>query len=397
MNFRLATREDHAALKHLYQDQHLGFSSHSQVHEEPIFKNDQRLSESLASDRYLWIVGTKGTLLTLAFLLYHEKEQGLCKIHRIYSNQNLAVADEEILLGLGFLALTIKEQLPLVDLLYCTTLTLSPELQNLTLKAGFKLLGIFPGFHGADPSHINGLSALFLKGEVLTESRYSGFKQHPLIFPFFELVRKKLDLPNQPKASPTEVSAAFENLKLDPSPELEMIHAPRFVSKKFEITKRRRVLSNQFYPFREPNALITDPEQNVEVFLKLIPEIGLATLIGERIDIPVHPADLYRSVLTLLRAQGITYVEVLVDAADLLGIECLLQAGLLPCVYFPAFKANGHIRRDYIVLNRSFNSESILQPATLSTEDARPEYSAFFREYVHLLKTNFTSVQKLSE
>jgi len=162
-------------------------------------------------------------------------------------------------------------------------------------------------------------------------------------------------------------------------PQLEIIPAPSFVAHRFAKLKERQALSVHFYPFHEPNVLITDPAQRIEIFIKMVPEERFAAILGERLDVYVNPVELYRKIAVLLNQHGITYLEVINDAGDLAGTQAILDAGFLPCAYFPSFKRLGDSRWDYVVFSCSF--EKPLPVAEADAVHIHPLYLDYLKEY----------------
>jgi hypothetical protein len=72
------------------------------------------------------------------------------------------------------------------------------------------------------------------------------------------------------------------------------------------------------------------------------------------------------------------------DAADALGTEALIQAGYLPCAYFPALKKQNNVRRDYVVFARSF--ENFFYP---DLGKIAPVYRQYLRQYYEYEKLVF--------
>ncbi|MBI5629955.1 MAG: hypothetical protein HY921_03610 [Elusimicrobia bacterium] len=291
-----------------------------------------------------------------------EPEQGLAKIQKMLAS-GPEPAQKARLKALISEALDKLRGRGGIDLVYNTTRTLTPEQQELTLELGFKVLGIFPSARAADSRKINGL-AVFYAPEAL-KKRYSPFPLHPAIFPFFELARAQCGLEPLPLAARPALAAEAPAL-----PPLEMIEAPRFVAERFRRLKARRSLSVNFYPFQVPNVLFTSPDQSVEVFAWLHRPMGFATIVAEHLTVPVSPVELYRRVVEALRSSQAGYIEVINDAADAAGIECILQAGFVPCGYFPALKKHVDLRRDYVVFARTFEPFSC-DEACLSEPYAR--------------------------
>jgi hypothetical protein len=104
---------------------------------------------------------------------------------------------------------------------------------------------------------------------------------------------------------------------------------------------------------------------------------------GEHLALPVNPVKLYEKTLHILLEQGISYIEIINDAADTFGIECIMQAGFTPCAYLPAFKLQGSTRRDYVIFGKSF--EYLCRPDL----NAHPAYIDFYREYFRIEGKNY--------
>ncbi|MDD5628218.1 MAG: hypothetical protein PHU21_04075, partial [Elusimicrobia bacterium] len=118
--------------------------------------------------------------------------------------------------------------------------------------------------------------------------------------------------------------------------------------------KARKHLSVNFFPFETPNILFTSPDGKVEVFVRLVKQTRFACILAEHLSASVDPVRLYREVAQMLYNSRVIYIEVINDAADVLGTECILQAGFAPCGYMPCLKEAEDKRRDYAVFARSY-------------------------------------------
>ena len=83
----------------------------------------------------------------------------------------------------------------------------------------------------------------------------------------------------------------------------------------------------------------------------------------------------------MLNERAISYVEMINDAGDVMGTDCVIRAGYLPCAYIPCFKKQGDQRRDYVVLCRSFDR---LVGASATKSKVHPVYLEFLSEYFKL-------------
>jgi hypothetical protein len=369
LSLRRAAPQDAELLSELYRKLPFNFK-------DPRFLEKGSLRKALEEERIVCFAAAKrGRTLAMLSLL-SQKEHGLCKLHQMGGED---MAPGAVLRALvDFAVASIQETLKWADILYCTTRTVTWDEQRLTRDAGFKVLGIFPRAEthapraGKGESGFSGLTAIFL-GDTLSRRRHSGFGLHPAIQPFFEIVRGQLGLEALPAASVQSAPATGE------CPTLELVQASNFVARRFQKVRERKSLSVNFYPFTEPNALIMDPDQRVEVFVNIIREIRFATVIGERVSLPVDPVTLCREIARILHENGVTYIEVINDAADAAGLECILRAGYAPCAYFPALKKHASQRRDYVVFARSW------EPLPSSPEKADGFYARFLEEYGRLL------------
>lgn len=361
VHLRIANPSDAFSLMRLYQ-----LSSPEKSH-DPLFLNYADLIESIQSGHEIWIVGEKdGGIISMISSLV-DLEQRLCKVQRMYCEPQTDKKDE---IQRSLIQFLIERAAEIVDVIYSTSRLLSFSQIALTEEIGFKVLGFFP--ISTHNSEINGLTAYFYKG-VLENKRYTDFSLHPMIEPFYEVLRKNCNL----LSLPVNEEITIPQFSGVPLPELEMIAASRFVSRRFQRLKERVMLSGNFYPFQEPNTLICDPDETVEIFAGIYPEKRFAAIIEERFEIPVNPTELYSKVAFMIKGENISYIEVIIDAADSTAIELFLLAGFLPCVYFPCLKKHGEKRRDFVVMGRSFENLHFIG-------ELKRSFSDFIREYFKL-------------
>ncbi|MCC7439987.1 MAG: hypothetical protein IT285_00040 [Bdellovibrionales bacterium] len=363
MKYRRATAADVWELMRLHQ------VCTSDPAREPAMVNHHRVRDGITGSADFWAVAETGKGLQAAIFVMEEPAQRLGKIHRMYVDP--AVKDPEATaVDLLRWLVTDLESRATIDLLYTTTGKLSQRQVELTAKLGFRMLGIFPNAMSADNSKMNAIAGYFF-GDMLKTRRKGGHRLHPVIKPFYDIVRRQCGLENLEIREPGDTSQPG----LERITELELIEAPKFVATRFARLNEKKTLSVSFYPFQVPNAILTGPLQEIEVFVTIVPEIRFAMVIGERMDRPVDPVSLYATVAERLRARGVSYVEVINDAADGVGTELLLQAGFLPSVYFPALKRHGDTRRDYVVFGRAFEKNA------LRPQDLSPVLQEFWEEY----------------
>jgi hypothetical protein len=348
---------------------------------DPLFLDYRRLKAAIESEGEVWFVAGQGEEIWAVTSLLLDLEQRLCKIQRVYCAEE--VGDREALEKelLRSIIVTVAGR---ADVIYSTSRCLTMAQMARAEEAGFKALGFFP-IASAD-SEISGLVGYYYDG-VLEEKRYAGFSLHPQVLPFYRILKKRLPLPEIETADITSPGQAA----LEPLPELEVITASRFVARRFQRYRERKQLSNNFYPFQEPNTLICDADCKIEIFAGIYPDKRFATIIEERLEVPVHPAGLYSRVALMIRGEHISYVEVIIDAADCTAIDLMLQAGFLPCAYFPCLKKHGDTRRDFVVLGRAFENLHVLASSLTQS------YTAYVREYVKLELTMMSNRIRIGE
>jgi len=371
LKFRLANGDDAFALMRLHQ-----LAAPRPLH-DPLMLDYGRLQSLLTGKSTdSWFVGEDARTgeLVVGASVMHDTEQRLAKMHRLYvapSVEDMPAATKGVL---SFLLAHLDAQGE-TDVLYTATWKLTLAQLELTREMGFRTAGIFPNVPAADVSRVNSITVYFFR-DVLTTRRFTDFTIHPAVRPFFDLVRRECNLPNVADAviDPAAARAPSTYTLSD----LEVINAAKFVAYRFDLLKERKFLSVSFYPFQEPDVLITVPRQEVEIFVRMIPKLRFAMIIGEKVNVPVDPSLLYRAVGEILNEKGITYIEMLNDAADVSGTQFLLQAGYIPCVYFPCLKTHGNLRRDIVVFGKSF------EKGRLRPEFVGPQLREFWDHYWQL-------------
>ncbi len=346
--YREALPSDVFRILHLYQKAKIS------VWQDTLFLDYKRLETAIGAKTSLWLVAENGTngsstcIAALSFIV--DENHGLSKITRMLIDPEVPQSKEQLRELLRYSLTELKKKFPQVDVVYTTTLSMSLSQQELTLEEGFNILGVFPNAIGEDQSRLNGVSAYFYEG-VLQSKRPQHFSIHKEIKPFFDLAQRECHLP------PVEVAKEYYHPQMkdfEPLPTMEMIRASAFVRHRFDELIERRSQFLNFFPFYHPNTLITDPAQEIEVFVQITQKKRFAAIIGEHLEISVNPIELYQTVLSLLKSQNIAYVEIINDAADAYGTECIIAAGFTPCAYLPAFKRQDNNRRDFVVFGRSF-------------------------------------------
>jgi RimJ/RimL family protein N-acetyltransferase len=343
---------------------------YSGTYSDPMMSHPELLVESLAKSEYHWIVAESAGDIVGSVVYRYDPINALAKVYGgvvdpACRGHNLT----EEMMKFGYRGLSETD--PPVEVVYATTRTVSPAPQKLTANLGYKKLGIFPNVHKTAGYETHCLTALF--SENAMRSRFADFALHPKVVPLFELARKECGLPALPSVSQEHV----DRLRVTSNSEgrspliLEFVQAPYFVKHRFEEQKRSSRGHHWFYPFHEPNLMLTNADQSAEVFCyfsqadKHCVLIGIGDKKGEGI---------YRILSTateVLHDLGARYMECIIRADEVEKTEMALQAEFIPCAYFPSMHGSGKLRHDFVVFSRSFE---ILNFRNLKLEGVNRQY-----------------------
>ena len=387
MIFKEALVDDTFRIMELYQ------RAESGNYQDLLFLDYKKLQEAIALETGIWMIADSGHKVAAVVSGLIDPEQGICKITRIHEDKSFENSNLITRQLLRAMLELLKEKFPMIDLAYTSTFTMSMEHQRMTLDEGFKVLGIFPNAQGLDASKLNGLTGYFFN-KTLEKKRDPEIRLHPKIMPFYEITRKQCGLPMlsvKPIDEQKSYDSDWNDVKTHFDLQLELIEAPKFIEYQFEVLKSRRSQVINFYPFHLPNAMVTSPDQQLRVFIKLDRMRRSAAIIGEHLIIQANPVEIYIKTLELLKASGAYYVELINDAADVHGTECILRAGFTPTAYVPAFKKQGNKRRDYVVFGRTYEYSCRPSPT------APKPYAEFFNQYYELEMRNYFSSELIEE
>ena len=168
-------------------------------------ENDvDKIKDTILKDPLSYLlIEIQGSIQGFISLIF-DSAQGLCKLTRMTINP--ALPDGAIILkyALEHTIEVLREKRQDIEVIYTTTTSVSLDEQEITLKSGFKIFGVFPNLLGMDSSQLNGLSAFFLREETIEKRRQKEILLHPAIKPFYEIVQKSLELPEASLASDAE-------------------------------------------------------------------------------------------------------------------------------------------------------------------------------------------------
>lgn len=362
---RRATPDDIFKIAQLYYEVYQG------AYPDPLMSQMGILKKFIQNPHNYWFIAEAGVHLIGSMVFEYDPHHKIAKafgaaISPQYQGHN--IAQEMMKYSLQFMNEDTNSG---VEVCYAVTRTVHSSAQILTQKLGFKKLGIFPNVHKTTVYETHCLAAYFDKDTL--KKRHTHFKLHPGILPLYELARKEVNLDKLP------VSKIYSEIQKENVPpfELETINAKKFVLERFKKMRTEGQLDNSFFPFHEPNYLITSPDQKVEVFLYINDSDRHCVIIGVSIDQEKsdHYFHLMNQITNILRSHNVRYIETIVRADNLGHIDNLLKAKFIPCAYFPAFQLVHETRFDFVVFSRSFE---IFDFSNIQLEGVYKDYLNFY-------------------
>ena len=348
---RRARLEDASFIVDLYQRVYSGNYS------DPMMGNAFELRGALLKSGYFWMVAEaqmdSQAKIVGSVVYRYDPQNALAKVYAAVVDPNYrGHALTERLMTFGYQEL--QKFSPPVEVVYATTRTVSPAPQKLTANLGYKKLGIFPNVHRTAGYETHCLTALFSPSAL--EKRHTEFSQHPSILPLFEIAAAECSLPLMEAVDPKLIqtiqakhAASFVEIALEP------IQAPEFVRHRFR--EELHVLNEHhwFFPFQEPNLLLSTPDQSVEVFCFFSDIDKHCVLIGARDIRNVGYTSILASASHLLHDMGARYLEFIMRADEIDNLDAALSAEFIPSAYFPAMHCKKKRRYDFVAFSRSFD------------------------------------------
>lgn len=338
---RLASSADCFRIMELYHQTYEG------TYPDPLLKDLSALRDFIAHPHHFWFLVENEQELIASVVLRYDPENRLVKAGGAIVLPAARGKDlMEHLLSYGIE--TVTKSTAGVDVVYATTRTVHEAAQALTEKLGFKKLGIFPNSHKTENYETHCLTALFLGKAV--QDRFKNHSIHASLQGLYALVAEEL-----PSLGPMEfIHPQLPSRQLVDPPILEVIESPHFVKHRFERLKSGGALQFAFFPFHEPNLLVTSPDQSVEIFCYHSRQDGYSVIIGGKVSDEISYTRLFDAIASLLRENQARYVELLIRADKPKIIDSILRAKFIPSAYFPAFQLHNGLRYDYVVMSKTF-------------------------------------------
>ncbi|MBY0518559.1 MAG: GNAT family N-acetyltransferase [Bacteriovoracaceae bacterium] len=260
-----------------------------------------------------------------------------------------------------------------VDSMYTTVRTISMGPQLIFIKSGFLSLGIFPNAHKLHDFETFTLFVKFREGVLETRK---ALRTHGKLAPIYAVLNNELAERNIPVASVT-FDTAPELPEQNIDIKLECITAANHVRRLF--LKTFTDPYDRFYPFHQPNTLIETPDGETQIWAHLSKGDGYCAIVN--FGKPVSELrGVMRSLLRLLREQGVSYIEVLIGAKNIASIEVLIQSQFLPSAVYPAMMIFDGVPTDFVVMSRS------VEPLSFKGITIDSSFKPYMDQYVELWK-----------
>ena len=146
--------------------------------------------------------------------------------------------------------------------------------------------------------------------------------------------------------------------------------------------KKNKIIFS-FFPFHEPNIVITNPQQTQEVFCYLHAQDGYSTILGIHLEEDINYCELLKDASKILRDLGARYIEILIRTDKPKIVSSVMESGFIPSAFFPAMQLKQGQRYDFIVLSRTF------EVLDLNNVQLKGRYQEFWEQYYHYWKQKF--------
>lgn len=257
--------------------------------------------------------------------------------------------------------------------LYATTRTISIGPQIVFAKNKYSALGIFPNAHRLKRYETVTLFAYYKKD--LLKNRNPPVKVLNSLQPLYEAVGKNLKNFKMPLFIDQNeiVTTSDEKIEVD----FEIIRAPYYVNRRFKEHFPNKEAS--FFPFHQPNMLISDKSGKIEIFAYFSKKDGYCTLIKS--TRPIHELNFnWTSLYMQLDDLGVSYIETLLPVSMHEAIGMLVNDHFVPSALYPAIREiNGELI-DYVILSRTMEPLNFEGMAILSA------FRPFIDQYVEAWK-----------
>ncbi|NBH06074.1 GNAT family N-acetyltransferase [Amycolatopsis sp. SID8362] len=230
-----------------------------------------------------------------------------------------------------------------IDSAYGTARTIGTAPQRIMLANGFHGLGILPNIRKAGRHET--MALLLRHREGVLELRSPVDRVPAALRRIVLAVERTIGLPKLPEFVPANEYAEFAS-----DAKIELVDAPSFVRRTFDLQVRDPY--RRFYPFHQPNVLLTEESGAFDLYAHMSRRDGYCTIVGATPS-GLALAPHLEPLITLLNASGALYLETIVPLHAFEELSALLAHGFLPAAMYPAMRREDRVFHDYVVMTRT--------------------------------------------
>ena len=372
---RLAEPADLPALRALY------FETYGDRYALPEVMDDERSAEVLSGHGWAWLLAECEGQVVGSLIFGWDTRHRLGKSFAgVVDSNSRGQKTMHHMLTEGLKRLLYDGEV--FDMVYAVVRTfVTPAFHRDLLEMGFVDVGVFPNVRKVRRYETHGLKVC-LAPRALRQRRTPP-TLIPQVLSLYQIAAERFEL-----EEPIIDSEVMDEVRSELDLEVEL--APVAEAGKNGITKNRvqmlrrasRGLKFGFFPFHEPNQILSDPTGQVRVFLSHQDTDGHSSILGVDPG-PFEPVSVLLSVAEYCAERGAVYLELLVSAHDPHLQAAAYLAGFLPCGYFIGAEVKHHQRCDVIVTSRTF--VPLHFHGLHLTDSAKPYLLEFFKVYTERL------------
>lgn len=336
-----ATAHDVAELRQLY------FAVYGPDYRIKLGTCPQTMADTIADPAVTWLIARQaGTGQVIASALLRRDRTA-----RIGRLEGVAVHPDHRVAGLAArlldrLCTTALGPEGELDSVYAAARTATPGPQRMLLRTGFRPLGVLPNatlFRRRE--HI----ALMVRHrDGVLGRRTAPPRLSAEIRPLVRAAERAAGIVVGTAAA-AEAPAPPAAPPRQPPVEFERIEAADFVRRRH---KELRARGNVFYPFHEPNTMLTPVGGGFEVYAALDPSLLTCALVDITPDV-LLTASLLEQIVESVEAAGARYVEALLPLREQDALRAFHAQGFVPSALYPAMRRVGDGFEDYVVVSRA--------------------------------------------
>lgn len=372
---RQARLSDLGPLRELYR------ATYGDRYALPEVVDDERSREVIEGHGWVWLVAESSQKVVASLIFGWDPEHRLGK-----SFAGVVDADFR---GQKTMNRMLKEGLDrllysgnVFDLVYAVVRTfVTPAFHRDLLAIGFMDVGVFPNVRKVRRYETHGLKM------CVSPRLFQNRRTTPILVPpvcaLYQIASERYDL-EPPEVDRQAIDKVREglDLRVELAPVAEAGVGGVTRGRVQMLRRASRGLRFGFFPFHEPNQILSDPTGQVRVFLSHQETDGHSSILGVDPG-PYEPVSVLLSAAEYCEERGAVYLELLVSAYQPELQAAAYLAGFLPCAYFLGAELRDDKRCDVIVTSRTF--VPLHFTGLRLTESTKPYLLEYFKVYTERL------------